>query len=44
VSLGGRTEYFFFLAAGALMLTLAVWLAALVAGLLFRLWKTAARE
>jgi uncharacterized protein YfcZ (UPF0381/DUF406 family) len=38
------TEYFFFLAAGALMLALAVWLAALVAGLLFRLWKTVTRE
>jgi uncharacterized protein YfcZ (UPF0381/DUF406 family) len=38
------TKYFFFLAAGVFMLTLAVWLAALVGGLLFRLWKTATRE
>jgi uncharacterized protein YfcZ (UPF0381/DUF406 family) len=38
------TEYFFFLAAGALMLTLALWLVALIIGLLFRLWKSVARE
>jgi uncharacterized protein YfcZ (UPF0381/DUF406 family) len=38
------TEYFFFIAAGVLMLTLAVWLTALITGLLVRLWKAAVRE
>jgi hypothetical protein len=39
VSHGGRTEYYLFLAAGALTLALAAWLAALVAGSCFAYGK-----
>jgi uncharacterized protein YfcZ (UPF0381/DUF406 family) len=38
------TEYLFYLAGAVLTLTLAVWLTALIIGLLFRLWKSVARE
>jgi hypothetical protein len=38
------TEYFVFLAAGLLMITLAIWLGTLAAGLLFRAWKSVAHE
>jgi uncharacterized protein YfcZ (UPF0381/DUF406 family) len=38
------TEYFLFLAAGFLMVTLALWLAVLVAGLLVRAWTKIARD
>jgi uncharacterized protein YfcZ (UPF0381/DUF406 family) len=38
------TEYFLFLAAGFLMLMLALWLAVLVAGFLFRAWTKIARD
>jgi uncharacterized protein YfcZ (UPF0381/DUF406 family) len=38
------TEYFFFLAAAFLMLTLALWLAVLVAGVIIRAWTKIARD
>jgi hypothetical protein len=38
------TEYFFFLAAGFLMLMLGIWLASLIVGLLVRLWKSVVRD
>jgi hypothetical protein len=38
------TEYFFYLAAGFLMIFLAVWLGTLVMGFLFRAWRSVARD